>query len=188
MVFALVPSPIGVLCATRSMDAASGLSGLFTEMQTDDLCQTPEWREDASGFLDVRRELDAYFAGKRKTFSIGLAVDERGTPFQRAVWRALQAIPCGETKTYADVAASVGRPKAVRAVGAAVGMNPWTILVPCHRVVGTDGALTGFAGGLGRKRWLLEHEGVRVERGKGEADPKARIVARSAQAALFAGA
>lgn len=85
---------------------------------------------------------------------------ERGTPFQREVWAALRTIPSGETWTYSQLAASVGRPKGAQAVGAANGANPWAVLVPCHRVIGSDGGLVGYAGGLERKRWLLAHEGA----------------------------
>ena len=92
----------------------------------------------------------------------GLAVETAGTPFQRAVWAALRTIPAGETLTYAALAARIGRPAAVRAVGAANGANPVGVVVPCHRVIGADGSLTGYGGGMDRKRWLLAHEGVRV--------------------------
>jgi methylated-DNA-[protein]-cysteine S-methyltransferase len=101
-------------------------------------------------------QLRAYFAGERREFDLPLAPE--GTAFQRAVWTALRAIPCGETRTYGDVARQVGRPAAVRAVGAANGRNPIAIVVPCHRVIGADGSLTGYGGGLDRKRWLLAHE------------------------------
>lgn len=102
-------------------------------------------------------QLREYFAGRRRTFELPLA--PLGTDFQRAVWRALAEIPWGETRSYGDIARSIGRPRAVRAVGAANGRNPLPIVVPCHRVVGSDGALTGFAGGLTVKRQLLALEG-----------------------------
>lgn len=101
-------------------------------------------------------EVDEYFAGKRTKFSIPLAAE--GTPFQREVWNALSAIPFGETRSYADVAAAIAKPKAVRAVGAANGRNPLGIVVPCHRVIGADGSLTGYAGGMKRKKFLLDLE------------------------------
>jgi methylated-DNA-[protein]-cysteine S-methyltransferase len=113
-------------------------------------------REAPKELARVREQLDAYFAGRRIGFDLELA--ERGTPFQRDVWRALAAIPHGETTTYAELARRIGRPKAVRAVGAANGANPWAIVVPCHRVIGADGSLTGYAGGLERKRALLALE------------------------------
>ncbi len=106
----------------------------------------------------VARQLDAYFAKRRTAFDLPLAAP--GTAFQRAVWAALVAIPFGETRSYGDIARAVGRPTASRAVGAANGQNPIGIIVPCHRVIGASGALTGYAGGLERKRWLLAHEGA----------------------------
>ena len=102
------------------------------------------------------RQLEDYFAGRRTAFELPLR--PRGTAFQRAVWDALRAIPPGETRSYGEIARAVGRPAAVRAVGAANGRNPLAIVVPCHRVIGAGGTLTGYAGGLEAKRWLLEHE------------------------------
>jgi AraC family transcriptional regulator, regulatory protein of adaptative response / methylated-DNA-[protein]-cysteine methyltransferase len=107
----------------------------------------------------LQTELTAYFAGRRPTFATPLALF--GTPFTMRVWSALQAIPYGTTQTYAALAATVHRPTATRAVGRANGANPIAILVPCHRVLGTGGALTGYAGGLWRKEWLLAHESLR---------------------------
>jgi methylated-DNA-[protein]-cysteine S-methyltransferase len=104
----------------------------------------------------ARVELDEYFAGRRTSFDIPL--DPRGTPFQRVVWEALRAIPFGKTRSYGDLAAAIGRPKASRAVGAANGQNPIAIVIPCHRVIGADGSLTGYGGGMARKEWLLRHE------------------------------
>ena len=106
----------------------------------------------------VREQLAQYFRGGRREFSIPL--DLRGTDFQVRVWRAVSKIPYGTTASYADAARVVGRPRAVRAVGSAVGANPVPILVPCHRVIGSSGALTGYGGGLEMKRWLLRLEGV----------------------------
>ena len=107
------------------------------------------------------RELAEYFAATRARFDTPLAAApvRAGTEFQHAVWGALLKIPFGETRTYADIARSIGRPSAVRAVGAANAQNPISILVPCHRVIGGSGALTGYAGGVETKRWLLSHEG-----------------------------
>ncbi len=104
----------------------------------------------------VKRALDRYFAGQPIRLDFALA--PAGTAFQQAVWHQLLAIPFGETRTYADVAAAVGRPAAARAVGGAVGRNPCAIVIPCHRVVGADGSLTGFASGLDLKARLLDHE------------------------------
>ena len=106
------------------------------------------------------RQLEEYFAGKRKTFDLTLA--PHGTPFQQDVWRALQDIPYGATRSYAQIANAIGRPSATRAVGAANGANPIPIIIPCHRVIGTNGKLTGFGGGLPMKQWLLDLEcGIR---------------------------
>ncbi|HEY90110.1 MAG TPA: methylated-DNA--[protein]-cysteine S-methyltransferase [Thermoflexia bacterium] len=104
----------------------------------------------------AQEQLAAYFAGSEREF--GLPLDLRGTPFQRAVWIALLQIPYGETRTYGEIAAAVGRPAAARAVGQAVGANPVSIIVPCHRVLGAGGTLTGYGGGLQRKRGLLQLE------------------------------
>jgi methylated-DNA-[protein]-cysteine S-methyltransferase len=104
-------------------------------------------------------QLKQYFAKKRTTFDLPLDFENRPR-FSKAVWRRLAAIPHGQTIAYGDVAASIGRPRASRAVGQATGANPIAIVVPCHRVVGKDGSLTGFGGGMERKRWLLRHEGV----------------------------
>ncbi|HLK39129.1 MAG TPA: methylated-DNA--[protein]-cysteine S-methyltransferase [Polyangiaceae bacterium] len=107
----------------------------------------------------VARAFRAYFGGDRAALT-GVPIALGGTVFQNKVWNALLEIPWGETRSYADVARRIGRPEAVRAVGLANGANPIAIVVPCHRVIGTGGALTGYGGGLERKRWLLGHEGV----------------------------
>jgi methylated-DNA-[protein]-cysteine S-methyltransferase len=107
----------------------------------------------------ARRALEAYFAGDLTAIDT-LPVETGGTPFQREVWAALRHIPVGETRSYGGLAIAIGRPKAVRAVGLANGSNPISIIVPCHRVIGSDGSLTGYGGGLPRKRWLLAHEGA----------------------------
>lgn len=104
----------------------------------------------------ARRELDAYFAGALKTFTVPVA--PRGTPFQESAWAALRTIPYGVTRSYAEQAAAIGKPKAVRAVGSANGRNPIPIIIPCHRVIGADGSLTGFGGGVETKRFLLALE------------------------------
>lgn len=105
----------------------------------------------------VRRAVEAYFGGDVRALD-GVEVRTGGTDFQRTVWKALRAIPAGETRTYGQLAAAIGSPKAVRAAGLANGQNPVAVIVPCHRVIGANGTLTGYAGGLERKRWLLEHE------------------------------
>ena len=115
------------------------------------------WKPDKKGVLDdVRKELDQYFAGRLRRFTTRLALN--GTPFQNAVWQELTRIPYGETISYLDLAKRIENPKAVRAVGMANGANPIAIIVPCHRVIGSNGSLTGFGGGLPTKRALLELE------------------------------
>lgn len=115
--------------------------------------------DDAHHF-ELKEQLDAYFAGQLRRFTAPL--DLRGTPFQRHVWDILRMIPWGETRSYGQIAAELGRPGAARAVGRAVGTNPISIVVPCHRVIGTNGALTGYGGGLERKVVLLRLEGVKA--------------------------
>ena len=114
------------------------------------------WHEDEEALKDVAHQLDEYFAGDRTEFDLELA--PAGTPFQLDVWRALRHIPYGETISYGELAKRVDRPGAARAVGSANGQNPIAIIVPCHRVIGADGSLTGFGGGLPWKRWLLNRE------------------------------
>jgi len=108
---------------------------------------------------DLEPRLRAYFAGDLATLA-GVEIELAGTPFQRRVWNALREIPAGATTSYGELARRLGAPKAVRAVGAANGANPLWLIVPCHRAVGADGSLTGYAGGIERKRWLLAHEGA----------------------------
>ena len=108
--------------------------------------------------LELKKQLDAYFAGQLRQFTVPL--DLRGTPFQRQVWDILRMIPWGETRSYGEIAAALGRPKAARAVGRAVGTNPVSIVVPCHRIIGSNGMLTGYGGGLDRKAALLKLEYV----------------------------
>ena len=111
---------------------------------------------DESELAEVRRQLDEYFAGERCDFE--LATAPAGTPFQHRVWRALRDIPFGETTSYGELAAALGNPGASRAVGRANATNPVCLVTPCHRVIGKDGSLTGFGGGIEKKRWLLDHE------------------------------
>jgi methylated-DNA-[protein]-cysteine S-methyltransferase len=123
---------------------------------------------------DVAARLEAYFQGDLDALE-AIETDAGGTEFQRLVWRELRRIPVGETRSYKEIARAIGRPRAVRAVGAANGQNPIGIVVPCHRVIGADGSLTGYAGGIERKRWLLEHEGALQT-----ADPAAKPVDQAA--------
>src|SRR5579884_1578920 len=147
MWYAYAPTPIGDLLL---VGVEEGL------LQIHFRCAAPpdDATKDERRFARVMRQLDEYFAGKRTTFDVPLAM--RGTPFQLGVWRALQRIPYGETRTYAGIAQEIGRPSATRAVGAANGANPIPIIVPCHRVIGTNGSLTGFGGGIDVKRRLLQ--------------------------------
>tara|TARA_B110000503_G_scaffold21267_1_gene32277 strand:- start:62 stop:478 length:417 start_codon:yes stop_codon:yes gene_type:complete len=117
-----------------------------------------DWVQDDSGFKQAEDQLNEYFEGERQQFD--LKMRPSGTPFQLSVLAALQEIPFGQTRTYRDIAERIGRPKAVRAVGTANGRNPLPIVIPCHRVIGADGTLTGFGGGLPAKSFLLELESV----------------------------
>jgi len=118
----------------------------------------PLWERSDEPFKEARKQLDEYFRGKRTKFDLELAPE--GTPFQIAAWKQLRRIPYGETISYGEQARRMGRPKASRAVGAANGENPISIIVPCHRVIGADGRLTGYGGGLGKKKKLLDLEGA----------------------------
>ncbi len=122
----------------------------------------PEWQSQSGLLAEAQNQLRDYFAGRRQTFDLQLA--PRGTEFQCQVWQQLQRIPFGEVCSYGQIAKAIGRPKAVRAVGAANGRNPIPIIIPCHRVIGANGQLTGFSGGLSAKAYLLKHEGVAVDK------------------------
>ena len=156
--YARVSTPVGNLLLVGEQQGPSvALCGLYFEDARHADHAIPEGAvEDRRAFVDVLEQLDGYFAGKRRSFDLQL--QPRGTEFQRQVWRPLSRIPYGETTTYAAIARAIGKPKAVRAVGAANGKNPLSIVVPCHRVIGQDGTLTGYAGGLPSKRRLLELE------------------------------
>jgi methylated-DNA-[protein]-cysteine S-methyltransferase len=144
-------SPIGPLTLFATGDALVGL------YMGEHGSAPPEATERSTPLLErAGAQLDEYFAGRRRDFDLPLA--PAGTEFQRQVWAVLRTIPFGTTWSYAEVARRIGRPRAVRAVGAANGQNPIGIVIPCHRVVGSDGSLTGYGGGLPRKRWLLAHE------------------------------
>ena len=158
IVHAFHATPIGRLLLVGEQDDARGvrLSGIYMEQHRHGPAVDPSWAEDSLAFGDVARQLDEYFAGMRATFDLPLA--PAGTPFQRRVWAELASIPPGKTVTYGELARRVGHPGAARAVGAAVARNPISIVVPCHRVVGSDGTLTGYAGGVARKAFLLALE------------------------------
>ncbi len=156
LVQATIETPLGPLTALAS-DA--GLMGLWFDRQQHGPGVLDAPVDDAQRWIaHARRELDLYFAGKLREFTVPLA--PQGTPFQEAVWRQLCAIRCGDTTSYGRIARDVGSPQAARAVGAAVGRNPISVIVPCHRVIGENGTLTGYAGGLHRKEALLQIEGV----------------------------
>ena len=144
-------SPVGELLLTADGDA---LTGLF--LAAEQRAPEPESVEGGPFLDDVRDQLAGYFDGSRRAFDIALAPP--GTDWQRRVWGELEGIPFGATITYAELARRAGNPTAIRAAGAANGRNPISIVIPCHRVVGTDGRLTGYSGGLDAKRWLLDHE------------------------------
>lgn len=147
-----IASPVGELTLVASDD---GLVAVLWEDDAPDRVRLGALNDapDHPVLVRAEHELDDYFAGRRSTFSVPL--DMRGTDFQRSVWQALLTIPFGETRSYADIAAQIGRPTATRAVGAANGRNPISIIAPCHRVIGSNGSLTGFAGGLKAKEYLL---------------------------------
>ncbi|HYB93641.1 MAG TPA: methylated-DNA--[protein]-cysteine S-methyltransferase [Vicinamibacterales bacterium] len=147
-------SPVGPLLLAGDADALHVLAfGNGSRPREIDA----RWTPDTKGLLSgIRRELDEYFAGRRTAFTTRLALN--GTPFQNSVWQQLTRIPYGHTISYLELARRIGNPKAVRAVGLANGANPIAIVVPCHRVVGSNGSLTGFGGGLPTKRALLELE------------------------------
>jgi methylated-DNA-[protein]-cysteine S-methyltransferase len=158
--FKTMPSPVGTLTLVAS-DA--GLTAILWENDRPGRVKLGALEEapDHPLLIEAERQIRDYFAGKRTSFSVPL--DFRGTDFQKSVWAALLTIPFGETRSYGEIARQIGRPSASRAVGAANGRNPISIIAPCHRVIGTNGALTGFAGGLAAKELLLGIE-RRVEK------------------------
>lgn len=151
-----VDSPLGRLLLVAD---AHGLRGIEYEQPRHPLARGDDWREGDSGVLRATRaQLTQYFRGERRAFELPLA--PQGTAFQRSVWQALLGVDYGSTASYADIARRLGVPNATRAVGAANGRNPISIVIPCHRVIGADGSLTGYGGGLQRKRALLALEGA----------------------------
>ncbi|PNS09619.1 methylated-DNA--[protein]-cysteine S-methyltransferase [Solilutibacter silvestris] len=151
-----IDSPVGRLLVAASDE---GIHAIEFPRNRHPVHRDDAWIEATHPLIDAtRRQLGEYFAGKRETFDLPLA--PRGTPFQLAVWNALREIPFGATWSYGDLARHIGQPSAVRAVGAANGRNPIPIIVPCHRVIGSDGSLTGFGGGLPTKEFLLRLEGA----------------------------
>jgi methylated-DNA-[protein]-cysteine S-methyltransferase len=153
ILYTTVDSPIGELLLLSDGDA---LTGLYMQEGRKPRKIADDWVASTAPFADVRTQLAEYFAGNRTTFDVRLAPE--GAPFEREVWHALEEIPYGETVSYGEIARRVGQPTAARAVGLANGRNPISVIVPCHRVIGADGSLTGYGGGLERKRLLLELE------------------------------
>jgi methylated-DNA-[protein]-cysteine S-methyltransferase len=155
----VIESPVGpLLLVARDGALAELLMTPFAVPHRDEPTDA-----DAAVLDQAERQLADYFAGRLTEFDVPLELD--GTPFQKLVWAELQRIPCGERISYGELARRVGRPGSARAVGLANGRNPVSIIVPCHRVVGSDGTLTGYGGGLDRKAWLLDHE---ARRGPGQ--------------------
>lgn len=159
-VYKFMKSPVGRL---KLVASARGLAAILWEDDSPKRVRLNLEREDRDHpvLVETERQLTEYFAGRRQTFTVML--DFNGTGFQKSVWQALLKIPCGQTRSYGDIAKSLGNPKAVRAVGAANGKNPISIIAPCHRVIGSTGRLTGFAGGLEVKARLLAFERATTE-------------------------
>jgi methylated-DNA-[protein]-cysteine S-methyltransferase len=156
-VYSWIDSPVGRLKLVASDD---GLAAILWDNDRPSPAPLSAAEPDATHpiIVEAARQLDEYFRGRRRTFALRL--DPTGTPFQRKVWNALLTIPFGETRSYRQIAEQIGQPTATRAVGAANGRNPISIVTPCHRVIGASGALTGFGGGLETKAYLLAHEGI----------------------------
>jgi methylated-DNA-[protein]-cysteine S-methyltransferase len=150
MYYSICASPIGDVLLTGEGGTLTGVD--FLDRVADPVCQC-----DDGAFGEAKDQLRAYFGGELTEFSLELAI--RGTPFQQRVWAALRAIPYGTTTSYGRLAAALGDPRATRAVGLANGRNPISIIIPCHRVIGAHGSLTGYGGGMERKQWLLALEG-----------------------------
>ncbi len=152
-----LPSPVGRLLLAAG---EVGLCGLLFGEGRNQVQPDPEWREDDRRLREAVRQLNEYFAGTRRQFDLPLAPE--GTSFQQRVWAELRRIPYGETVSYGELARRIGNERASRAVGLANGANPVAIIVPCHRVIGSNGTLTGYGGGLPNKKWLLAHERAHV--------------------------
>jgi methylated-DNA-[protein]-cysteine S-methyltransferase len=168
-IYRRLQTPVGELLLTASDTALTGVY-FPTSRRGPPPTHRADWTEDAgqgptgpTGEMLARAtlQLNEYFAGQRTTFDLPL--EAMGSVFEHRVWKALRSIPYGTTTSYGDVAKRMGDPSATRAVGSANGKNPIPIIIPCHRVLGANGDLTGFGGGLDRKRWLLEHEGVLMQ-------------------------
>jgi methylated-DNA-[protein]-cysteine S-methyltransferase len=160
MHYRYIATPIGQLLLAGD---EHGLRAIGFPQGKDRISPDACWQQQDHCFEAAETQLREYFDGKRRSFELLLAPG--GTEFQRSVLDALQTIPFGETRSYADIARQIGRPAAVRAVGAANGRNPLPIVIPCHRVIGADGSLTGFGGGLATKQFLLRLEGIELQEG-----------------------
>jgi methylated-DNA-[protein]-cysteine S-methyltransferase len=153
MNYTIYVSPLGDIALAGTI---RGLCYVDFQNSKRPLVIADDWKRTDAPFRAALKTLDNYFAGKKPEFN--LTCDLQGTPFQLSVWKVLQTIPCGKTLTYAQVAEAIGKPSAVRAVGTAIGRNPVTLFIPCHRVIGSNGSLTGYAGGLELKAKLLQLE------------------------------
>jgi methylated-DNA-[protein]-cysteine S-methyltransferase len=151
--YTTIDSPLGALLVARDDE---GITAVLLPSGKRPAVPAADWVRDDAAFDDARSQLAEYFAGERTAFDLPLHMI--GSEFQRRVWTALRDIPCGETASYGAIAEQIGAPGAARAVGLANGQNPIAIIVPCHRVIGADGSLTGYGGGLPAKQWLLSHE------------------------------
>jgi methylated-DNA-[protein]-cysteine S-methyltransferase len=150
---AIISSPLGEILLIGNSQALSGLWFIGQRYQPK---IDPTWIWDTAPLKPAIDTVTAYFTGHE--LSLNCPVQPQGTDFQLSVWKALQSIPSGTTQTYGQIAKSLGKPKAVRAVGTAIGQNPISLVIPCHRIIGSTGSLTGYAGGIARKAWLLQHE------------------------------
>ncbi|MGH7203666.1 MAG: methylated-DNA--[protein]-cysteine S-methyltransferase [Candidatus Levyibacteriota bacterium] len=157
MIYTIFSSPLGNILVTS--DGETIIKFSFVGQKYFEKIPK-EWENNAEHRLlrEVKRQTDEYFSGKRRQFELPLST--KGTAFQKKVWQALETIPYGQVTSYGEIARRIGNPKAVRAVGTAIGRNPIGIIIPCHRVIGTNGTLTGYAGGLDRKQTLLKLEGL----------------------------
>jgi methylated-DNA-[protein]-cysteine S-methyltransferase len=157
MYYDIIESPIGPILLAGNEEGLKHLNFLKSKK----IIEVPaDWIENKEFFREATRQLEAYFSGKLEFFDLKLAPE--GTDFQKSVWKALCEIPYGETRTYKEIAVSIGKPKAYRAVGLANNRNPIAIIIPCHRVIGSDGKLTGYASGLDVKEFLLKLEEKKV--------------------------
>ena len=166
MLYTTVTSPLGELVL---LGDGSALHGLYMQQGRKPATVSERWRHEPNAFAQVETQLSEYFAGRRTIFDLPL--ETIGSPFQLRVWRALREIDYGKTMSYRELARRIGRPTAARAVGAANGSNPISIIIPCHRLIGASGALTGYAGGVEKKRSLLDLEARVVRHALRDIDP-----------------